>query len=326
MVVETMRRDRMSLRRAGWWCLVAAAVPLLLTAVDAQRCSAETIDRVVASIDGEPVTQSELETYARGRGAGDAPSSEALNAYVMDTLLRKEAEAAGINITDESVDRYIATVKAQRGMNDAAFETALREQGISGEQYREDIRSEIIKAELVNREIRSRVSIPPEDIRRHYEAHRDAYTLAERVRIRMIMIPIPPDAPPALAGRAETMIQVLHARIQAGEDFAQLARQYSAGPGASDGGDLGFFERGQMVKPLEYVAFRMKAGEVSEPIRSGGGLHLIKVEEREGAVEEPLEAVEDQIREVLYQQAVERRYEKWLREDLRAGHHVEILM
>lgn len=286
---------------------------------------ADVVDQIIATIDEDPVTQSDLERYVSERGGTEEPTREDLANYVTEELLKKEAKAHGIQIADEQIDAYIAQVKAQRNLTDEQFEDALDEQGLTLDVYRREVRAELEKGELINREIRNRVSVSDEQVRRHYDAHRDDYALAERVRLRMILIPLPVDAPPEAAARAEVAVRVLYAKLEAGEDFAEMARQYSAGPGAAQGGDLGFFERGQMVKPLEDVAFRLKAGKISQPIRSPAGFHILKVEERQGAVEQPFEDVQEMIREELYQQELEERYARWLRDDLRAAHHVEIL-
>jgi peptidyl-prolyl cis-trans isomerase SurA len=286
---------------------------------------AEVVDRVVAAIDGEPVTLHDLEIWGRERGATGEVSAQVLDAYVTEQLLTKEAETQGVQVTDKDVDRYIADVRAAQGLDDAAFTRALREQGMTLESYREVVRSEIRKSELINREIRSRVSVAPEQVRRHYEAHADQYSLAERVQLRMILIPVPPETPPAEQAHLEAFVRALHAQLDGGADFSEMARKYSAGPGAGEGGDLGWFERGQMVKPLEDVAFRLPAGALSSPIRNSAGFSILKVEAREGHQSQPFEAVEVQIREELYQAALVRRYEDWLKKGLRETHHVEIL-
>jgi len=287
---------------------------------------ADMVDQVVATIDGVPVTQSDLERYVVERGGTEEPTREDLANYVTEELLSKQAKARDIVIDDEQIEAYVAQVKAQRGLTDAQFEEALADQGLTVEVYRREVRAELEKGELMNREIRNRVSVSDEQVRRYYDSHEDDFALAERVRLRMILIPLPPEASPEDAARVEVAVRVLHAKLQSGENFAEMARQVSAGPGAEQGGDLGFFERGQMVKPVEDVAFRLKEGSISHPIRSPAGFHILKVEERQGSVEQPFEAVEEMIREQLYQEELQERYERWLREDLRDAHHVEILM
>jgi peptidyl-prolyl cis-trans isomerase SurA len=298
------------------------AIALTVLPVPSQ---ADMVDQVIATIDGTPVTQSDLERYVGERGGTEEPTREDLANYVTEELLRKEAKAHGVQVDEAQIEAYIAQVKAQRGLTDAQFEAALEEQGLTVDVYRREVGAELEKGELMNREIRNRVSVSNEQVRRYYDAHEDDFALAERVRLRMILIPLPADAPPEAAARAEVAVRVLHAKLEGGESFGEMARQFSAGPGAEQGGDLGFFERGQMVKPLEDVAFRLKAGSISHPIRSPAGFHILKVEEREGSVEQSFEAVAEMIREQLYQQELQERYERWLRAEISDAHHVEIL-
>jgi len=315
------RRWRGLSGRIALGAAVVAAAAVLTPGVGATQ----VVDRVIAAIDGEPVTKSDLERWVQDRGLDAEATREILDTYVTEDLLAREAKAQGITARDEDIDRYIAQVRAQRELDDAAFARALQEQGLTLEQYRENVRREIETSELVNKEVRGRVSISPEEVQRYYDEHKDDYALAERVRLRMILIPMPANAPPEMAARAEAFVRALHEELVAGADFAEMARKYSRGPGAEDGGDLGFFRRGEIVKPIEDVAFRLRAGMLSDPIRSPAGFHLLKVEEREGSVEQPFEAVREQIRTELYQTALERRYDHWLRDGLREAHHVEIL-
>ena len=130
-------------------------------------------------------------------------------------------------------------------------------------------------------------------------------------------------------------IEDLRKRTLAGEDFAALAVAHSRGPGADQGGDLGFFKRGQMAKEIDDVAFSLKPGEVSQPFRNNAGVHLIKVEERTGptsvsgsASEKKSPgsinpAVAEKIKQKLYNEALRQRYERWFQEDLRFRHQID---
>jgi peptidyl-prolyl cis-trans isomerase SurA len=301
---------------------VARAALLVLLAATTGR--AEVIDRVVATIDGDPITAYEFDNYVRERNVPSGPSREILEVLVTERLLEKEAAARGISARPEDIDRYVAEIKDRNKMDDATFTRALREQGLTLERYRAKVKAEIEKAQLINREIRGRVNVSPEEVKRHYAAHAGEYGVAERVRVRMIVLPVPPDASADQVAGAATFAHALREQAEAGADFAELARRYSRGPGAGDGGDLGFFSRGQMVDALEAVAFRLKPGELSEPIRTAGAVNLLKVEERQGASSGAFEEVAEEIREELYQQALEQRFQRWLQEDLRREHHVQL--
>ena len=107
-------------------------------------------------------------------------------------------------------------------------------------------------------------------------------------------------------------------------DFAEMAKEYSDDPNGKNGGDLGWFKPGQMIDELEKAAEKLQVGEVSDPVRTRAGIHLIKLEAREGASHENLGELQDQIKQQLYNAALEDRFQKWLTEELRKRHHVEI--
>ena len=125
------------------------------------------------------------------------------------------------------------------------------------------------------------------------------------------------------SGHLEDPLEVL--RRLGGREFAALARQFSEGPGADNGGEIGTFARGQMEPALEEAAFRLKAGEVSEPVRTAAGFHLLRPEQDITAGHKSLDEVRDSIRETLYNDALEERFQQWLSRDLRERHHVEVL-
>jgi parvulin-like peptidyl-prolyl isomerase len=186
------------------------------------------------------------------------------------------------------------------------------------------VASEIERALLVNREIGSRVNVTPEDVERHYKENSSHYAQAEQVRVRHIFLPL--SAGGSLEEDKAIMAQAedIRKRALAGEDFGKLANDYSQGPGAGQGGDLGYFKKGQMAKEIEEVAFSLKAGEVSQPFRAGSGIHLIKVEEHTQPGQQTLDPeTAEQIKRNLYNEALKQRYDRWFQEDLRFRHNIE---
>jgi len=143
------------------------------------------------------------------------------------------------------------------------------------------------------------------DARALYDEHKDRYDVPEQVRARHILIRLASDAPPDEVAAAEQKAQAALARVRAGEDFAKVAGETSDDAGSkADGGDLGFFRRGQMVKAFEDAAFGQAPGELGEPVRSEFGIHLIRVEEKRSPQRHPYEEVrEDLAREILGREA-----------------------
>jgi parvulin-like peptidyl-prolyl isomerase len=144
------------------------------------------------------------------------------------------------------------------------------------------------------------------------------------VRVRHIFLPLSARGSLEDDKAIEAQAEDLRKRALAGEDFGKLADEYSRGPGVGQGGDLGYFKKGQMAKEIEEVAFSLKPGEVSQPFRAGAGIHLIKVEEhtQPGQQELSKEAAEE-IKRQLYNEALKQRYERWFQEDLRFRHNIE---
>ena len=177
----------------------------------------------------------------------------------------------------------------------------------------------------MNREIRQRVNVSPQEIERYYRAHLEDYATSERVRVRDIFFPVAASADEAEIEHVRAKAEEVRQLARGGREFAALARQFSEGPGADNGGEIGTFARGQMEPALEEAAFRLKAGEVSEPVRTAAGFHLLRPEQDITAGHKSLDEVRDSIRETLYNDALEERFQQWLSRDLRERHHVEVL-
>jgi peptidyl-prolyl cis-trans isomerase SurA len=303
--------------------LLRAAL-VLLAGLAAGAARAEIANRIVATIDGEPVTAYEVRKYAGERGLDGAAPDQALQALITDRLLEKEVKALGIAARDEDIDRYIGEIQQRNGLDPQRFEQALTAQGMTLESYRARVKAEIEKAQLVNREIRQRVNVSPEEIRRYYDAHLDDYALRDRVKVRHILI-VPASDDPDEVARARAKAEEVRALAAKGKSFDDLAREYSQGPGADKGGELGTFGRGDMERALDEAAFALKPGQVSGVVQTSAGFHILRVDEHIAAGHRPLEEVRDDIRESLYNQALEDRFQNWLSRDLRERHHVEVV-
>jgi peptidyl-prolyl cis-trans isomerase SurA len=347
---------------------------LLLLSVGVLTCvaqsQAEVLNRIVATVDDEPITLHELHNFTKGAGGqqnmmvpqealAKMTEKDILDAIIMNKLVNKEVETQGIKAKDEEIDSYIERIKTQSNLTDEQMKEALAKQGFSMEGYRKQVAEEIERAMLINREIGSRVNVTPQDVERYYKEHGSsggdsnsdsdgsssttsseesaAVSSDEQVHVRHIFLPLPPAASPDEEKEVLQQIADIRKRTQDGEDFAALATAHSRGPGADQGGDLGFFKKGQMAKEIDDVAFSLQPGEVSQPFRTNAGVHLIKVEERTGPTSKPVAAsasekkntsaidpaVAEQIKQKLYNEALRQRYERWFQEDLRFRHQVE---
>jgi parvulin-like peptidyl-prolyl isomerase len=318
-------RRAMLLRRGIRMAAVAIAALLVPASPSTTVARAEVANRIVATIDGDPITAHQVRRYAKEHHIEDAADDNVLDALVTDQLLEKEIAAQGIAARDDEIDRYIEQIRERNGMDADRFEQALSGQGITKDEYRARVKGEIEKAQLVNREIRQRVNVSPEEIHRYYDAHQNDYAIAERVKVRDILFALDAGADDAEVARVKAKADEVHdLAVKSGRDFDALARQFSEGPGADKGGELGTFSRGEMEAALEQVVFTLKPGQVSDPVRARGGFHVLRVDERVQSGHRPLGEVSDDIRSSLYNDALETRFQQWLSKDLRERHHVEV--
>ena len=296
---------------------------------------AEVLNRIIATVDGEPVTFHELHTFKEQKaGRGFLPPAgglagisdqDVLDALIMEKLVDKEVAAQGLKAKESDIDSYIGRIQTQNNLTEEQMRQAVEAQGLTWESYRQQIATEIERAILVNREIGSRVNVTPEDVERYYKEHLADYTVSEEIRVRHIFVSLPTLAAGEEAQEVQKQMEEIYQRVLAVEDFATLADTYSQGPGVGEGGDLGYFKKGTMAREIEEVAFALNPGEVSKPFRTDLGLHLIKVEERHAAGHRPLEEVAEEIKNKLYDEALQKRYQRWFQEDLRFRHHVELI-
>ena len=296
---------------------------------------AKVIERLITVIDGEPYTLSNLSTYAKTKMARDFPTGElspinasdreVLEQFITEKLLEAEIREAGIKVADEEVDAYIDQIKKRNRLSDEDLKTALGREGQTVASYRASVRTELEKSELINRQVKKKVNITDDDVQRYYKLNAKNYRDQDRVRLRHILLPLSEKSSADDVSAVMAKAEELYKRIKDGEDFAVLARQYSEGAGRDEGGEIGWVNRGTLLKPIEDVAFNTLAvGEVSQPIRSSLGVHLVKLENKQTGALLPLSVVGAKIKEELYVKALEERFATWLKTDLRRKHTVDV--
>jgi len=318
-----MDEQRASARRLA----LALAGAVILAAAPAAR--AVVLNRILATVDGKPLTLYELKTFStsniQARQINSNDPSALLELLITTRLIDREIADKGISISDTDIDHYIDQVRAQNQLSPEQLEEALRQQGLDRDSYRIQIRDEMQRAQLINREIRGKVNVTPEEVERYYEAHLSEYEKDPEVTVSHIMLRLAPDAPEYEVERVMARANEIHERLDDGESFEDAAHQYSEDQAAESGGKLGTFKVGSMLDALDKAASDLDVGEYSEPVRSEVGVHIVRLDARSADTHQPLADLNDEIKERLYNQALEERYKRWLTEDLRQRHHVEIL-
>ena len=288
----------------------AAAESAKETADDTEKAVAEDAkDKEVASVNGVAITSEELERevanirHKMSRRMPGVPVPEDLEDKALDNiinrrLLLEESRKAGITVENSEIEAIWQQTVA-RFPSEEAVKEILKKENVTEEMIRGDIRNGLTLQKYVESEFTAKADVSEEEIKEYYDKNSSRFKQPEMVKASHILIKVEDKADEAKKAEARKKIEEVEKLVKEGKDFAELAKEYSEGPSNVKGGDLGFFGRGQMVKPFSDAAFALKPGEVSPIVETRFGFHIIKVFEKkeEGLV--PLEEAGPKIREVL---------------------------
>ena len=250
---------------------------------------------------------------------------EAMDEMVEQELIRQAAEAQGIQVSEAEIDTALAEI-SEPFDNPDEFNRRIQSEGFTPDSYRQHV-GRMIAAKKYLDDIRLGVAtVSDEELEAYYRDNELRLTLPEQVRVRHILLTWKPmGTTDDRAAIREQMVPILE-RARAGEDFAALAREYSDDSAtAQNGGDTGLFHRGQMVPAFEAVAFALQPGEISDPVETPFGVHILRLEEHKEARLLPLDEVREQLREHIREEKMEAAVEQET-ERLRQEGEVEVLI
>jgi peptidyl-prolyl cis-trans isomerase SurA len=310
---------------------LAAAAPLPSPA------GAVVVDGIAAVVNGEIVTLLEMEKAGQAALAErlrmvPAAAQEqvrrevlrpVLDQLVLERLQAQRARELGIQVSEQEIDAAIAGIREENRLSEELLERLLRERGVSREDYRREIRSQIRLSKLVRQEIGARIALSDEEIAAYYDEHRQEWRRPERIRIRHLLVPLAADPAPAEVEAARARADAVRARAAGGADFADLVRAET--PGAAPGVDplSGEIARGELFPALEEAAFALPVGGVGGPVRGPAGFHVVQLAERLPAVEPTLEEMRASIEQKIGERKTRERFGSWLKQ-LRESAVVEI--
>jgi peptidyl-prolyl cis-trans isomerase SurA len=299
--------------------------------------SGEICNRVVAIVNDEVVTLYELNT--RMQALTGIPSEQLKNRSeeiylktrqkVLDDLIDQKIglekiKELEIKVTAKEIDQAVERIKADNQLTQEDLLAELKKQGGNYESYRESIKKELERIQLINYEVKSKIILREEEIEEYYNTHRDEFTSEGKVRLALIFLkqedPADRNEARALYQKAQNIVSM----IKDGKNFADLARKFSNGPGANEGGDLGVFKMSELNPEMAEIIKDLSAGEVSKPVIRPYGIKIIKVEEKDGGGEKSLEQVQNAIRTILYRKELDKKYSAWIKE-LRKKAYIKII-
>ena len=216
---------------------------------------------------------------------------------IVDRLLRKLS--ADVKVSDEDVDKTVEQIKAQFPSEDKMNEE-LKKNNQTLDKVKENIRTSLKEQQWIESQLGDKIAVTDADAKDFYDKNADKFQVPNEVRASHILFAVPQDAKPDAVAEKEKLAKKTEDRIKKGEDFAKLATELSDDPGSkATGGDLNFFTHDRMVPEFADAAFKMKVGDVSDPVKTQYGFHIIKVTDKKDARTVPFDEAKDKIESYL---------------------------
>ena len=317
-------------------CLYSILIIVTILAAGSTYLAAqETPADKVAVVNGIAINRSSLDREVslykeRSASQGQPLSAEQmgkaksaiLDRLVEGELLYQESKKQGIRVEAKEIDDRINELR-KRFPNDAEYKEAISKMGISEAEIRAQMERGLAINQLIKIQITDKIVISDEESKAFYDSRPELFKQPEQVKASHILIKAAQDADEAQKKEARKKIEAVQKKLKGGQDFAALAREFSEGPSAPRGGELGYFGRGQMVPAFETVAFAMKPGEVSDIVETRFGYHLIKVEDKKPAKTVSYTEVKGQLDDHLKKQRGQREIDKFV-DGLKKNAKIEI--
>ena len=297
--------------------------PAPLPAATPITANAKVVEDVIARINDQVITRTEYERAEEGLvqeakqenwtpAEFEQKQRDLLRDMIDQQLLLSKGKELGISGDAETM-RELDEIRKRANLPDLdALQKAAEAQGVSYEDFKQNIRNQAITQEVVRDEVGRRINITPSEEQAYYEAHLKDFEQPEQVHLSEILIPTPENATDAQIAEAQAKADQLEAKLKGGANFAELAKTSSGGPTANVGGDLGDFKRGMLGDVLEKATFSLQPGQYTEPIRTRQGFVILRVDQHQAAGTPPLSQVENQVQEAIYMSQLQPALRKYL--------------
>lgn len=264
----------------------------LVLIISITGCSKES---VVAKIDNNVITKDELYNVLVEQNG-----EQVLESLISEKVIELEAEKEKVEVSEEEIQKELDELKEAYG-GEEVFNQAMTTYGYTLEALKDNITMNIKLKKLIE----PTISISEEEISSYFEMNKETFSQEEQVKASHILV--------ETEEKAKEVIE----KLKAGEDFVELAKQYSLDESNKEsGGELGFFSRGQMVTEFEEAAFSLNSNEISDPVKTDYGYHIIKSEEKKEAKEADYEENKDSIKDILLADKISKGYEEWYKDKL----------
>jgi peptidyl-prolyl cis-trans isomerase SurA len=301
------------------------AIALLVAAA----AHAQIVERVLVKVNGDILTQTELEerqTQAirarMGRDltqdavkndqqlkkALDEVTPQILVDAIDELLLLQMGKEKGYHLSDEQFKAWLDNLRKEQNLtDDKRFQDALKQEGMTVEDLRKNVEKQFLVSQVQRDEVGSKLQITEEEARQYYNLHKDEFVQPATVTLREILIEVPttsqggqPAISVAKQDDAERQADALRTRLLAGEDFAKVAAEASASPSKANGGLIGPINVAEVSVSLQELIGKMKPGEITKPIRTTRGVQILKLETLKPAAAQPFEGVRDLVADKVH--------------------------
>lgn len=300
----------MGAKRRRWFGALITALVLTLIASPVAAEEKRPSKNKVAVVNGSVITQEDFDSEKNhvqqrhlrdGKQLSDSQiKKEALENLIASELLYQTSQKEGIKVDEAAVNEQLASLK-KRFPGEAEFESWLNKMSLSEAAVKSQIKRGMAVQQFVNKEIIEKTTVSDKEIKAFYNNNPDYFKQPERVQASHILIKVETGADESQKAEARKKLENIQKKLKKDGDFAALAKEFSQCPSSARGGDLGYFTRGQMVKPFEEAAFGLKPGEVSDIVETRFGYHLIKAIDKKPETTTPYAGTKDRIGQYLKQ-------------------------
>lgn len=289
--------------------MTLAAAGVSLAAKEPPARSVVSLDRVVAIVNDEVITQNELDRETRmateqlRKQGTPLPARDILQKQLLERMITKRnllqiAKQSGLRVGDPEVDSAVDRIAQENKMTPTALRETIERDGVSFDRFREDVRGEILMARLREREVDSRIMVSDSEIQSFLRTQESQGEKSEEYNLSHILVTVPEQATPDEVKQRKARAETALAQIKQGIDFRQVAASFSDAPDAFQGGSLGWRPAARLPNIFLETVKSMKIGQTSDLLRSANGFHIVRLVDKRGS-NTPLMMTQTHARHIL---------------------------
>ena len=297
---------------------------------------AKTVDRIVAVVNNEAITEYELDRAVSMRRSQMKQATnvalalqqlreQTLNDMINQKVLEHEVEKSDVQVTDDELARTIANVLQKNGINIEILRAELAAKGIAFEEYKEELKGQIKQMKFIQQQVASNIQVTDQDVQKYRANLKKAKPMDQNVTVHLAIIvkKVDADASPNDVREEVRKSRKITDKARKGGDFSKLAAEYSEGPGAKEGGDWGTKDLSALPSPMSSLVRKMKVGSVSDPILMTDGIYIVKVLEKSVQDEAEQNQGDETLRQKIHDERMEQEFNSYVQK-LRRRAYIDI--